>query len=82
MYHKGNNSSRTEDEKSERAVKCNKVDSWTAGSMLGSQRLCLCASTHACKTLTSEDNVRLLFSKVKHKTFDMTRYLSKIMNEY
>lgn len=36
----------TEREKSGRAVKCNKVDSWTAGSMLRSHRLCSCASTH------------------------------------
>lgn len=40
--------------KSERAVNCNKVDSWTAGSMLGSHGLCMRASTHACVTVRGQ----------------------------
>lgn len=61
----------------ERAVKCNKMDSWTAGSMLGSHRLCVCvclcaracAYMHVCAhphmhMLMSDDNL-LLWLKLK-----------------
>ncbi len=65
-------SSRSEDKRSERAVNCNKVDSWTAGSMLQSHRLCLCASTHACRRLASEDNVLLCVQKLNQKLFTQT----------
>lgn len=50
----------------ERAVKCNKMDSWTAGSMLGSQRLCVCACVCAgpcaCVRVCAHPHMHMLMS--------------------
>lgn len=68
--------SRTASEQRERAVNCNKMDSWTAGSMLGSRRLCVRASTHAYVNVGRQRSA--LLTKVKLQSLTQTGTKSQI----
>lgn len=60
----------TASEQRERAVNCNKTDSWTAGSMLGSHRLCVRACTHAYVNVGRQCSA--LLAKVKLQSLTQT----------